>query len=99
MQNRSQAYYVQYIMYFLLCVHGYSNTRLYEYRYVLVSFFLYNTQYVTISSNVYSGNYPMYLCVYCVMFDIYSITHAILLIFLSLSIVNCNNCSLSIYVI
>ena len=32
-------YYVQYIMYFLLCVHCYSNTHLYGYRYVLVSFF------------------------------------------------------------
>ena len=73
-------------MYFLLCVHCHSNTRLYEYRYVLVNFFLYNTRYVTISSIVFSGiHYPMYSYAYCVMFDIHCITHAILLIFLSLS--------------
>ena len=41
--------------------------------------------------------YPMYLYTYCVMYDIHCITHAILLIFLLLSTVSGNNCSLSIY--
>ena len=43
-------------------------------------------------------HYPMYLYAYCVMFNIHCITHAILLIFFSLSTVNGNNCLLSIYI-
>ena len=78
-------------MYFLLCVHCHSNTRLYEYRYVLVNFF-----YIILDMLLYQVlctqeiHYPMYLYAYCVMFDIHCITHAILLIFLSLSTVNGN---------
>ena len=39
-------------------------------------------------------HYPMYLYAYCVMFDSHciTVTHAILLILLSLSTVNGNNC-------
>ena len=44
-------------------------------------------------------HYPMYLYAYCVMYDNHGITHAILLIFLSSSTVNGNNCSLPIYII
>ena len=41
---------------------------------------------------------PMYLYAYCVMYDIYCITHNILLIVsLSKFAVNGNNCLLSIY--
>ena len=40
---------------------------------------------------------PKYLYAYCVMYAIYCITHAILLIVLSKFTVNGNNCLLSIY--